>query len=195
MRAQGLGRVETACQFRLCQGCVNFLVTDMMQQNGRPVLATFQPWHQMVQRLRHMRRNRAQAKGANGVLGHSAKDGVPWPSVNPSVQMQPHRRAIKPAPDQKICIRNFGKLLLPVAKTVIGDYGHPALACFVQNQRISRCALWGNAHRPRGQADFPSQVLWLHIAVFHQIPRVCVKPHKRGITLVVQGGHHRFDSL
>ena len=49
MRTQGLDRVETACQFGLGQGGVHLFVTDLMQQNGRSALASFEFWDQMMQ--------------------------------------------------------------------------------------------------------------------------------------------------
>ena len=49
MRAQGLDRVETARQFGFGQGGVHLFVADLMQQNGRSALASFEFWDQMMQ--------------------------------------------------------------------------------------------------------------------------------------------------
>lgn len=66
MGPQGLGRVEAAGQFGLGQGRVHLLVADVMHQHRRPALAAAQLRGQVVQALRHARRDRALAERALG---------------------------------------------------------------------------------------------------------------------------------
>lgn len=80
MAAKGLGRVEVAGEFRLGQGGVHLAVADVMHQDGRAALATLELWHKVMQRLRRVRRDRAQAERADGRIGsiHAAQgwDGL-----------------------------------------------------------------------------------------------------------------------
>ena len=66
MRTQGLDRVETACQFGFGQGGVHLFVADLMQQNGRSALASFEFWDQMVQAAGPVR-DRAVAERADRI--------------------------------------------------------------------------------------------------------------------------------
>lgn len=68
MGAQAFGCVVVARQFGFCQRGVDFAVTDMVQQNNRAALAAFEFGDQVMQRLRHIRRDRAQAKRADGYV-------------------------------------------------------------------------------------------------------------------------------
>lgn len=63
-------RVVDAGQFRLGQGGMNLIVADLVQQHGRPALATAQARDQMVQALRGVWRNRATTKRASGGIFH-----------------------------------------------------------------------------------------------------------------------------
>ena len=78
MAPQRLGRVEVACQFRLAQRRMHLPVTDVMHQHGRAALATFQLGDQMVQALRHIRRDRTQAERARGVGHGFMLDCICW---------------------------------------------------------------------------------------------------------------------
>lgn len=49
MGAQGVNRMKAARQFGFGQGGVNLFVADLVQQNGRATLASFEFWDQMVQ--------------------------------------------------------------------------------------------------------------------------------------------------
>lgn len=49
MCAQGFNCVETARQFSFGQGCVDLFVANLVQQHGRPSLASFEFWDQMMQ--------------------------------------------------------------------------------------------------------------------------------------------------
>lgn len=66
MRTQGLDRVETACQFGFGQGGVHLFVADLMQQNGRSALASFEFWDQMMQAATPIG-DRAAAKRADRI--------------------------------------------------------------------------------------------------------------------------------
>ena len=70
MRPERLGCVVGPRQFRLAQCGMNLAVADVMQQDNRPALAAFQLGDQVMQALRYIRRDRAVAKGADGV-GHA----------------------------------------------------------------------------------------------------------------------------
>lgn len=67
--AQGLGRGIVPGQFRLAQNRMNLFVTNVMHENCRPAFSPFQLWDQVVERLRDMRRDRAQAQGADRIGG------------------------------------------------------------------------------------------------------------------------------
>ena len=58
---QGLDRMERSRQFRFGKARVNFLVADVVQQNHLTAFAALQLGHQMVQTLRDVRGDRAQA--------------------------------------------------------------------------------------------------------------------------------------
>ncbi len=66
MRTQGLDRVETARQFGFGQGGVHLFVADLMQQNGRSALASFEFWDQMMQAATPVG-DRAAAKRADRI--------------------------------------------------------------------------------------------------------------------------------
>ena len=76
MAAQRLGRVEMPGEFSFGQGGVDFLVADVMQQDGRAAFAALEFGDQVMGRLRHVGRDRAQAKRADrGVAGiHERKE-------------------------------------------------------------------------------------------------------------------------
>lgn len=68
MRPERLYRVKVARQLCFCEGRVNFAVTDLMEQNHRPVLPAFQLWNQVVQALFRLGWNGASAQRANRVF-------------------------------------------------------------------------------------------------------------------------------
>lgn len=70
MGSQRLDRVVAPGEVGLGQGRVDFLVADVMQKDGRPALSAAQPWRQVMQALRHVRRNRAPAQGTDRVVFH-----------------------------------------------------------------------------------------------------------------------------
>ena len=65
MRAERFGRVVVARQFRLTQRCVDFLVADVVEQDGWPTLAAFQLGDQVMQALRHAGWDRSPTQRAN----------------------------------------------------------------------------------------------------------------------------------
>lgn len=65
--AQGLDRGKAARQFRFGKACVHLLVADVVQQYHFAPFAALQPRHQMMQALRHIRWNGAQAQRAKRV--------------------------------------------------------------------------------------------------------------------------------
>jgi len=70
MGAQRINRVEAAGQFGFRKRGVDFLVADVMQQHGRAAFAALELGDQVMGRLRHIGRDRAQAKRADrGVAG------------------------------------------------------------------------------------------------------------------------------
>ena len=69
MCPQSLGRVKIARQFRFGQSRMDFTVADLVQQNGRTSLATFQLGDQMMDTLLCLWRDRPVAKWANWI-GH-----------------------------------------------------------------------------------------------------------------------------
>jgi hypothetical protein len=73
--AQGLWRVKRPGKINLPDRCMNFLVADVMQQHSRPAFATLGAWDQVVQALRHIGRDGAQAQRADGVI-HKAQGGI-----------------------------------------------------------------------------------------------------------------------
>ena len=60
MGAERINRIEVTGQFRLGQGGMDFRVADVMQQNHWAALAALELGDQMMQRLRRIRRYRAQ---------------------------------------------------------------------------------------------------------------------------------------
>lgn len=70
MGAQCLRSRIVTGQFRLAQRLVDGLVADMVQQHRLATLAAAQLGDQVVPALRHARRDRAQAQGAGGIIGH-----------------------------------------------------------------------------------------------------------------------------
>ncbi len=66
MGAQGVNRMKAARQFGFCQGGVNLFVADLVQQNGRAALASFEFWDQMVQAAAPVG-DQAVTQGANRV--------------------------------------------------------------------------------------------------------------------------------
>ena len=58
----GVNGLKAAGQFGLGKAGMNLFVADVVQQHRWPALATFELWDQMMQTLRHIRRDRAQAK-------------------------------------------------------------------------------------------------------------------------------------
>ena len=67
MCAKRFGRVVITCQLGLCQGCVDLIVADLVDQNRWSAFATFQLWDQMMMALPDTRRNGAFAKWADRV--------------------------------------------------------------------------------------------------------------------------------
>ena len=74
MGAQRLDAVVATRQFRLGQGGVDFVVTDLMQQNDRPTLAAAQFRRQVMQALLGIRRDRAIAERADGDIVHEPQE-------------------------------------------------------------------------------------------------------------------------
>ncbi|PWK59859.1 hypothetical protein C7455_106147 [Roseicyclus mahoneyensis] len=70
MGAQSIGGGVASGQFRLGQGGVDFIVADLVQQNRGPALAAAQFGDQVMQALLGAGRDRAQAQGADGQVGH-----------------------------------------------------------------------------------------------------------------------------
>lgn len=69
MCAQRIGCIEIARQFRLGQGRMDFIVTNLVQQHRRTALAAFQLGNEVVMGLLCMRRNGTPAKRALRVFG------------------------------------------------------------------------------------------------------------------------------
>lgn len=69
MPPQSLNGIIDPRQFSFAQRGMDFLVANVMDQNGWTAFPAFQLRDQMVQALRHTGRNGALAKGANGVGG------------------------------------------------------------------------------------------------------------------------------
>ena len=67
MGAQGRDGVKVAGKLGLGQGGVNFVVTDLMQEHGRPVFATLEAGDQVMLALAGIGRNWAVAERANRV--------------------------------------------------------------------------------------------------------------------------------
>lgn len=65
MRAQGLGGVVGARQFRFAQAGMNFLVADVVQKNGRSAFAALEPRHKVMEALWHIGRDGPAAERAN----------------------------------------------------------------------------------------------------------------------------------
>ena len=59
-----------AGEFGLGQGGVDFVVTDLVQKNGRPALAAPELGDEVVLALRHVPGDRAAAERAEGVGVH-----------------------------------------------------------------------------------------------------------------------------
>lgn len=70
MGAQGLNRVKGACQFSLGQGCVHFLMADLMQQDCGSALASFEFWDQMVQAAAPVRDRAVAERAYRIIFGH-----------------------------------------------------------------------------------------------------------------------------
>lgn len=68
--AKGLRVVEGAGEVGFGEGCVNFVVANLMKQNRRTAFAAAQFGDKMVQALRRIWRNGAVAKRAYGVVFH-----------------------------------------------------------------------------------------------------------------------------
>lgn len=64
-----MGPVELAGKFGFGEAGVDFLVADVVKEDGRSALAAFQFRDQVVQALRHVRRDGAQAERAGGGFG------------------------------------------------------------------------------------------------------------------------------
>ena len=62
MAAQRLYRVVNPGQFRFRATCMDFLVAHVVQQHRWSLFPAFGTGDQMMQALRHIRRNRASAK-------------------------------------------------------------------------------------------------------------------------------------
>ena len=71
MRAQGLDCRIVARQFSLGQGCVNFIVANLMQPNDRPAFAAFECRDQLMQGLRRVWRYGPAAERADRVVHHA----------------------------------------------------------------------------------------------------------------------------
>lgn len=76
--AQGLDTGILSRQFRLGQRGMNFIVTDLLKQDGRPALSPFKLGDQVMMALTRIGRNRAVAKRTDRiVLGvHSQRDSA-----------------------------------------------------------------------------------------------------------------------
>ncbi len=68
MGPQGCNARIIASQLCLAQRGVDFIVANLLQQHGRPALAAFQPWDQMMLTLAGMRRDLPVTQGAKGVI-------------------------------------------------------------------------------------------------------------------------------
>ncbi len=70
MGAQGLDRVKRARQFGFGQRRVHFLVADLMQQDSRSALASFEFWDQMVQAAAPFRDRAVTQRADRIIFGH-----------------------------------------------------------------------------------------------------------------------------
>ncbi len=67
MGSQSLRRVELPRQLRLGQGCMDFLMADVMHQHRRTTLATLQLGNQVMHALFHAWRDWAQTQWADRI--------------------------------------------------------------------------------------------------------------------------------
>ncbi len=74
--AQRLDRIIAAGQFSLGHRRVDFVMTNLMQQNDRPALTTFQLWDQMMQALLGVLWDRAVTQGADRRVFHSVRSSA-----------------------------------------------------------------------------------------------------------------------
>lgn len=70
MVAQGGNGCVIAGQFRFCQGGMNFVMANLVEQNRWSALAALQQRDQVMEALRGIRRDRALAQGADRSFGH-----------------------------------------------------------------------------------------------------------------------------
>ena len=73
MRPERFGRVELPRQFGLGQSGVDFIVTDLVQTDGRTAFAALELRDQVVKRLPGLGRDRAEAQGADRVIRHGPR--------------------------------------------------------------------------------------------------------------------------
>ena len=67
MGAQGLDRGIVAGKLGLAQRCMNLVMADLMQEDGRTVFAALEAGDQVMVALAGVRRDRAAAERANRV--------------------------------------------------------------------------------------------------------------------------------
>ena len=65
--AEFFGRIKVAGKFGFGEGGVDFIVTDLMNKNGRAAFASAQFGREVVLALLGVRRDRAVAEGADGM--------------------------------------------------------------------------------------------------------------------------------
>lgn len=68
MAAQRLGSRKTPGKFGLAERCVDFLVTNVVQQHYFAALAAFEPRNKVMQALRNVRRDGPTAQRTCGDL-------------------------------------------------------------------------------------------------------------------------------
>ncbi len=73
MRAKRLNRVIGAGQFGFAECCMHFLVADLMQQDRRSALASFEFWDQMVQAAAPVRDWAVAERADRIIFGHHRK--------------------------------------------------------------------------------------------------------------------------
>ncbi len=76
MGAKRVGGAEVPRQFGFGQSCVDFVVANLVEQNGRAVFAAFELWDEMMQGLLCLRRDRAKAKRASWIIAHAYSAAV-----------------------------------------------------------------------------------------------------------------------
>lgn len=64
MGAEGFEGVIAPREVGFAERCVDFVVADLMKQNGRPALPAPELWNEVVQALADIRRDRPAAEAA-----------------------------------------------------------------------------------------------------------------------------------